>query len=102
MSKELGSRLTKLQVQRIRKLLRGLDGDVESVAARIGRVVSYPPRPSGTVKRYRFGMALMLLAVFEMLLVVVLPSDEGRWIFAGFAILTLAVAAWQIDVAKER
>lgn len=102
MSKEQGSRLTKLQIQQIRKHLRSVDGDKESVAARIGRVVSYPPSPSGNAKRYRFGMALMLLAVFEMALVVVLPADDRRWIFVGFAFLTAAVAAWQIDVAKER
>lgn len=102
MSRKHGSRLSKSQIQKIRKQLRGLDGDAESVVTRIGRVVSYPPRPSGNVKRYRFGMALMLLAVFEMALVVALPADDRRWIFVGFAFLTAAIAAWQIDVAKER
>ncbi|WP_281439890.1 hypothetical protein [Lysobacter capsici] len=44
----------------------------------------------------------MLLAVFLMLLVIVLPDDDRRWIFAGFAFLMVAVAAWQIDLAKKR
>lgn len=102
MSEERGSRLTGRQIQQIRKYLRGLDGDAESVVARIGRIVAYPPSASGNVRRYRFGVALMLLAIFEILLAVVLPSDDRRWIFVGFSLLTAAVAAWQIDVAKER
>lgn len=94
--------LTSNQVQQVRKQLRELDGKPESVCARIGRISSYPPSPSGNVKRYRLGIALMLLAVFLMLLVTVLPNDEGRWIFAGFAFLLVAIAAWQIDLARDR
>lgn len=94
--------LSKKQVQQIRKQLRALDGEPESLSARIGRMISYPPTVSGNVKRYRFGMALMLLAVFLMLLVIVLPDDDRRWVFAGFAFLMVVVAAWQIDLAKKR
>ena len=99
-SQEIG--LSRKQVQEIRKQLRELDGEPESFSARIGRIISYPPSPSGNVKRYRFGMALMLLAVFLMLLVIVLPNDDRRWLFAGFALVMVAVAAWQIDLAKKR
>lgn len=95
-------RLSPRQIQEIRKQLRERDGKRESAWARIGRVVSYPPSPSGNVKRYRFGVALLLLAIFEMLLVAMLPEDHRRWLFAGFAFLTAAVAAWQIDMAKTR
>ncbi len=102
MSKSQKAGLTKEQVQQIRKQLRELDGEPESLSARIGRIISYPPTPAGNVKRYRFGMGLMLLAVFLMLLVIVLPDDDRRWIFAGFAFLMVAVAAWQIDLAKKR
>lgn len=102
MSRSHKSRLSKNQVQQIRKQLRELDGEPESLRARIGRIISYPPSPAGNVRRYRFGMALMLLAVFLMLLVVVLPDDDRRWLFAGFSILMVAVAVWQIDLAKER
>jgi len=94
--------LTKEQVQQVRKELRELDGERESLSSRIGRVISYPPTPAGNVKRYRFGMGLMLLAVFLMLLVIALPDDERRWMVGGFAFLMVAVAAWQIDLAKKR
>lgn len=94
--------LSSREIQEIRKQLRGLDGESESLTARIGRIVSYPPTSSGNVKRYRFGVSLLLLAVFLMLLVVILPSDDRRMYFAGFAFVMVAVAAWQIDLAKER
>jgi hypothetical protein len=95
-------RLSRRQIQEIRKQLRERDGKRESTWARIGRIVSYPPFPSGNVRRYRFGVALLLLAIFQMLLVAVLPEDDRRWLFAGFAFLTATVAAWQIDTAKTR
>lgn len=101
MSRSHKSRLSKNQVQQVRKQLRELDGEPESFRARIGRITSYPPSPAGNVRRYRFGMALMLLTVFLMLLVMVLPDDD-RWLFAGLSILMVAVAVWQIDLAKER
>lgn len=102
MNKSPKTGLTKEQVQQIRKQLRELDGEPESLSTRIGRVISYLPIPAGNVKRYRFGMGLMLLAVFLMLLVIVLPDDDRRWIFGGFAFLMVAVAAWQIDLAKKK
>ena len=102
MSRSPKTRLSRNQVQQIRKQLRELDGERESLVARIGRIISYPSSPSGNVRRYRFGMALMLLAIFLMLLVVVLPEDGRRWLFAGFAFVMVVVAAWQIDVAKEK
>jgi len=46
-------------------------------------------------------MSLMSLAVFQMLMVAVLPDDDRRWLFFGFAWLTLIVGAWQIDKAKK-
>jgi hypothetical protein len=46
-------------------------------------------------------MGLMLFAVFQMLMVVVLPDDHRRWLFFGYAWLTLFVGAWQIDKAKK-
>ena len=102
MSEERKTRLSKREIQEIRKQLRGLDSDSESPTARIGRVASYPPTASGNVKRYRFGVSLLLLAVFVMLLVVLLPADDRRIYFAAFAFVMVAVAAWQIDLAKER
>lgn len=95
-------RLSRAEVKRIRKQLREHDGDNETVLARIGRVISYPPASSGNVKRYRFGMALIVLAVFQLVLFFVLPDDDRRWLFIGFAVLTAAVGARQIDLAKER
>ncbi|WP_442682515.1 hypothetical protein ACSBPQ_12915 [Stenotrophomonas sp. JC08] len=44
---------------------------------------------------------MVLLAVFQMLMVVVLPDDDRRWTFFGFAWLTLLVGAWQIDKAGK-
>ena len=94
-------RLSQREIQEVRRKLRELDGK-SSLGGRIGRVMSYPPKTSGNVKRYRFGVSLLLLAIFLMLVVVVLPNDDRRLYFAGFAIVMVLVAAWQIDLAKER
>lgn len=102
MSRRPKTRLSEDQVQQIRKQLRELDGERESLVVRIGRIISYPPTPAGNAKRYRFGMWLMLLAVFLMLLVIVLPDDDRRWVFASFAFVMVVVAAWQVDLAKRR
>ena len=102
MNKNPKAGLSKNQIQQVRRQLREQDGEPESFSARIGRIISYPPSPSGNVRRYRFGMALMLLAVLLLVLVMVLPDDGRRWLFAGFAFVVVVVAAWQIDLAKER
>lgn len=79
-----------------------MDGESESLTARIGRIASYPPTPSGNVRRYRFGVSLLLLAVFLMLLITILPADARRLYIVGFAVVMVVVAAWQIDLAKKR
>lgn len=93
--------LSRREVQEVRRTLRELDGK-PSLESRIGKVVSYPPTASGNVKRYRFGISLLLLAIFLMLLVVMLPDDDRRLYFAGFAIVMAFVSTWQIDLAKRR
>lgn len=97
--KKLG--LSRRDVQAIRKKLRDLDGP-ESIQSRVGKIISYPPTATGNVKRYRFGVSVLLLAIFVMLLVLVLPDDERRFWFAGFAFVMVIVAAWQIDLAKTK
>lgn len=94
-------RLTPQQRQEVRDRLRSVDNEgPEGSIARIRRVVSHPPT-GGNPRRYRFGLAMVLLAVFQMLMVVVLPDDDRRWTFFGFAWLTLLVGAWQIDKAGK-
>lgn len=93
--------LSRRNTQKVRKLLRERDGK-QSVMSRIGRIISYPSTASGNVVRYRFGVSLFMLAVFVMQLVFVLPDDERRLYFAGFAGVMVAVAVWQIDLAKKR
>jgi len=102
MSKKKATRLSSKQVQDIRKELRKLDGEQESIGARIGRIVSYPSSATGNVKRHRFGIALMVLAIFVMQLVFFLPDDSRRWFVAGYAFVMVVVAAWQLELAKER
>ena len=95
------ARLTPQQRQEVRDSLRSVDNEgPEGPIARIRRVVSHPPL-GGNPQRYRFGMSMMLLAIFQMLMVAVLPADDRRWVFFGFAWLTLIVGAWQIDKAKK-
>lgn len=95
------TRLTPRQRQEVRDSLRSVDKEnPEGPIARIRRVVSHPP-PGGNPQRYRFGMSLMSLAVFQMLMVAVLPDDDRRWLFFGFAWLTLIVGVWQIGKAKK-
>ena len=93
--------LSPREIQEVRRKLRELDGR-PSLKSRIGKVMSYPPTTSGNVKRYRFGVSLLLLAIFLMLVVVVLPNDDRRLYFAGFAVVMVLIAAWQIDLAKRR
>lgn len=95
------TRLTPKQRQQARDNLRSVDQEgPEGPIARIRRVVSHPPQ-GGNPQRYRFGISMVLLAVFQMLMVSVLPDDEWRWLFFGFAWLTLLVGGWQIDKAKK-
>lgn len=44
---------------------------------------------------------MVLFAVFQMLMVLVLPNDDRRLVFFGFAWLTLFLGGWQIDKARK-
>lgn len=100
-SRHSRARLTPQERQAARDQLRKLDNQKpEGIAGRIRRVVSYPST-GGNVKRYRFGVGLILLAIFEMVLVAALPSDNRRWLFIAFSWVTALVGAWQIDKAKK-
>lgn len=100
-SRNKKTRLTPQQRQEVRDSLRSLDKrGPEGPVARLRRVVSYPPS-GGNSQRYRLGVVMLLLAIFQMLMVAVLPDDDRRWVFFGFAWLTLFVGAWQIDKAKK-
>ena len=94
--------LSSRQVREIRKQLRGRDDGQHTVVARIGRLTSFPATQTGNVKRYRFGISTLLFAIFQLLIISILPADGRRVIFGGFAFLTATVAAWQIDKAKTR
>jgi len=102
MSDGNNSHLSTQQIQQIRKQLRGRDVDHQSLGARIGRIISYPTKPQGNVRRYRFGMALLLFSVFLIGLALLIRDADWRWIFVGFAFATVLVAGWQIDLAKDR
>lgn len=86
----------------IRQRLRALDRGAGATIARLGRPLTHPREELGDVRRYRFGIGMVGLAIFQMILVVVLPNDERRWIFFGFAWLTLFVGAWQIDKSRSK
>lgn len=93
--------LSRREIQDVRRKLRDLDGKA-SLTSRVGNVMSYPSTTSGNVRRYRFGISLLLLAIFLMLVVAILPNDDRRLYFGSFAIAMALVAAWQIDLAKKR
>lgn len=94
--------LTRRQVQDIRLLLRQRDGGARRWIDRIGEVLSYPPNPSGNPRRFRFGISLLFLAIIVMALYPLLPEDDRRHLFLGFAAVMVFVGAWQIDKAKRR
>lgn len=94
--------LTRRQVQDIRLLLRQRDGGTRRWIDRIGEVLSYPPTASGNPRRFRFGISLLFLAVIVIALYPLLPEDDRRYLFLGFAALMVLVGAWQIDKAKSR
>lgn len=94
-------RLTPQARQAARDRLRELDHQKpEGIAGRIRRAVSYPPA-GGNPKRYRFGIGLILVAVFELALVAALPSDNRRWLFIAFAWITALAGAWQVNKSKR-
>lgn len=60
------------------------------------------PKPDGDVKRYRYGIAIIAIAIFVMLLTAFfLPRDNGRWLFGAFAFLLTWIGAWHIDKARR-
>ncbi|MGY0799927.1 hypothetical protein ACW7G0_12855 [Lysobacter sp. A286] len=93
-------RLSERERLEIREALRAQDERTGSRIARIGRILAHPPNEAGDVRRYRFGIAMLGLAIFQVFLVGALPDDDRRWIFLGFAFLTAFVGAWQIDKAR--
>lgn len=94
-------RLSERERLAIRKALRARDKGMDSRIARLGRVLTHPQNEAGDVKRYRFGIAMLGLAIFQVVLVAVLPDDDRRWVFFGFAWLTAFVGGWQITKADR-
>lgn len=86
----------------IRRALRARDGGARGRIARLGRVLTHPRHEQADVRRYRFGIAMVGFAIFQMALVAVLPNDDRRWIFFGFAWLTLFVGARHIDKSRTK
>lgn len=85
----------------IRQALRARDGTAGKIA-RIGRALTHPKNEVGNVKGYRIGIATCVFATFQMAVVAVLPDDERRWLFFGFAWLTMFVGVRQIDKAGNK
>lgn len=95
------ARLTEHERVQIRKLLRAQDeGGRGSTIGRIGRKLTETSGQRGDVSRYRFGIALCVLAVFLMAWVATLPDGDGRWFFSGIAWITMLVGGWQIDKGR--
>jgi|GEM_PF-4594755 hypothetical protein len=103
MSDDEGSRrLSEKERQVIRRaLLRESSGSTRKIVGRIGRVISYPPREEGDVRRYRFGMGMLGLAGLVIVTFFILPNDERRWLFMGAAGVMAGIGAWQIDKANR-
>lgn len=47
-------------------------------------------------REWRFGVGMLILSVFVLVLILVLP-DIDRWMFGGFAFVLLCVGAYKID-----
>ena len=52
-------------------------------------------------KRRNFGVGLLILAIFILVLFLGLPKDNARWIFFGFSWITLLIGAWQVDLSRR-
>lgn len=88
--------------QAIRRELRKNDSALKQLAGRIGRLAAFPPGPNDDVKRYRHGVALIVVAIFVLLLTgLFLPRDNGRWMFGVFGFVLAMAGAWQIDKARR-
>lgn len=94
--------LSKEAVRAIRRELRKDASVVNKVVSRIGRVVSYPQHPDGDVRRYRFGIGMIAVAILVAVTVWILPRKEGTWLFLAFAWLLAGVGAWHIDKAQRK
>lgn len=96
------SRLSERERVAIRKALRARDEGSGSRIARIGRALTHPKNEAGDVRGYRFGIALCVAAIFQMVMVAALPDGEGRWLFFAFAWLTMLLGGWKIEKALGR
>lgn len=86
----------------IRSELRKSSSTINKVVGRIGRLTSYPSSPDGDVRRYRFGIGLIALAILMAITVLILPRKEETWMFLAFAWLLAWIGAWQIDKARPK
>ena len=102
MSKRTRDPLAQLR-KNVRAELYKNDSPPQRVIRRIGRVLSQPPRTGeADVRRYRHGVSLLILAIFVLLLTaIVLPHDNGRWMFGVFAFLLALAGGWQIDRSRR-
>ena len=83
-----------------RKFLRVIDGSLKSEIAKLGRPSSLIGN-APDLRRQWFGIELMLLAPFILMLFIILPNDSNRWLIFGFAWLSLFVGAWQVDLSRK-
>lgn len=91
-----------LRQQAIRRELRKNDSALKQIAGRIGRIVAFPPGPNDDVKRYRHGVGLIAVAIFVLLLTaLILPRDNGRYLFGAFGFVLALAGAWKIDKARR-
>ena len=88
--------------QAIRRQLRRRDGTwFQNLLLRIGRPAAseYSDIDWG---KHLFGQSLFVLGIFILILFFALPDDDRRWPFIGFAMLTVAVGADQMDKARRK
>lgn len=83
-----------------RTLLRLYDAILDNDMVKIGRPSSFVVKLPD-VRRQWFGIELMLLAPFILILCMILPNDSNRWLVFGFGWLTLFLGAWQVDLSRK-
>lgn len=68
----------------------------------LSRIHAADEMPLKIAAQWRFGATLVLVAIFTLVISLILPDAEWRWLFFSFAWLVLFVGVWHVDAANRK
>lgn len=96
------SQSSEMRREKMRRILDSHPNTKSGVLTRIGYILRPSEIEQPDQKRFRFGLSLIILSVFIMVLCAALPGGINRWLIFGFAWLTLFIGAWQVDLSRKK